>query len=336
MKQVIIGIHGMGNKVPKFLLEKWWKAAMNEGIDQAGCQKKLPEFEMVYWADILYDKPLDRLNRDGDSPYYLDEPYQISAPNAPIEDRSFRRKAKAYISEKLNDIFLNEDKTLNFSFITDAIMKKHFTDLDAYYTDEYLDETDRTFPVRDLIRERLVQVIKKYKKYEIMIVAHSMGSIITFDVLNFLIPEAKIHTLVTMGSPLGLPVVISKIAAEQKIKSNGHSIMVTPPGIRSKWYNLADIMDPVALNYKLSDDFLSNKKGIHAIDILVNNNYEMNGVKNPHKSFGYLQAPQFVNILSEFIADKKTNRAQRAWENVQIFVNKLKGKFKTGINPPKK
>ena len=332
MKQLIIGIHGLGNKAPKSLLAKWWKEAMIEGMAQASCPKVLPKFEMVYWADILYDQPLDLWAEDEDSPYYLSEPFQVAPQNEVPEEQSIRQKVNGFISEKLSDIFLNDDKTLNYSFITDSILKKHFPDLDAYYKNDEQDDGEVPAHARDQIRERLVQVIKKYKNHQIMILAHSMGTIVSYDVLNFMTPEIPIHSLITMGSPLGLPLVIGKIAAEQKVHLNGQPVLKSPPGIRSHWYNLADITDHVALHHKLADDFLSNEIGIHPIDILVNNTYQMNGVKNPHKSFGYLQAPEFASILADFILEPLPSLRQRAWAKLQLVIKKGKDKLKIQMN----
>jgi hypothetical protein len=200
------------------------------------------------------------------------------------------------------------------------ILKNFFKDLEVYYNDDCKDKNDLTCKVRDLVRNRLVQTIKKYKNYDIMIIAHSMGSIIAFDVLNFLIPTMKINTLVTIGSPLGLPIVISKIAAEKKIKANDKSIISTPPGLTKMWYNFADIRDRVALNYKLVDDFSENKNGVRPIDFFVYNNYEMNGDNNPHKSFGYLRTPEFSKILSDFIGEKKPFFGKILFEKVKEMV----------------
>lgn len=327
MRKVIIGIHGLGNKPPKYLLQKWWKEAINEGLKSSGMQQKLPKFELVYWADILYEKVLNRSEKDKDSPYFLDEPY-IEALKTIIDERHpFREKFVGFISDQLNKIFLNEDKSLNYSFITDAILYKYFRDLEVYYSKECKDESKVNCRVHDLIQERLVQQIAKYHNYDIMIIAHSMGSIIAFDVLNFLIPEARIHTLVTIGSPLGLPVVVSKIAAEQKKKLKDKSIMATPPGITYNWFNLADIRDLVAINYKLSDDFGENENGILPKDFLVNNNYEINGEKNHHKSFGYLRTPEFSKIICDFIADEKLNLWQKVLKKVQGFLEKIKEQY---------
>jgi len=324
MKKVILGIHGLGNKPPKNLLQKWWKEAMIEGLHSSGINKNLPRFELVYWADILYDKPLNRREKDKDSPYFLDEPY-IEAPSTIVDEKHpIQEKIIGFISDQLSRIFLDEDKSLNYSFITDAILKKYFKDLDVYYVEECKDKTKVNCKAHDLIQERLAKCISKYHNYDIMIIAHSMGSIITFDVLNFLIPEARVNTLVTIGSPLGLPVVVSKIAAEQKKKSEGQNIMATPPGVTKSWFNFADINDLVAINYKLSDDFAENERGILPIDFLVNNNFEIDGETNHHKSFGYLRTPEFSKMLGDFIADRKLNLAQKVLNAVWGFVEKIK------------
>ena len=64
MACVIIGIHGLGNKPPKKQLEHWWKLAMMEGLKTHGFHTKLPNFELVYWADILNERPLSESEKD--------------------------------------------------------------------------------------------------------------------------------------------------------------------------------------------------------------------------------------------------------------------------------
>jgi hypothetical protein len=322
MDKVIIGIHGLGNKPPKNLLQKWWKDAMLEGLSLTGVNKKLPSFEIVYWADIVYKNPLNKWTRNKNDPYYLDEPYKKAPNTFVVEDHSLRRRVIDFLTKQMNRLFLNKDKTMKYSFLADAIIKRYFKDLEVYYMKEY--KNNVSSKAQNLIRERVVQTIKKYDNHEIMIIAHSMGSIIIFDVLNFLIPEIKINTLVTMGSPLGLPIVIHKIATEQKKRFNGKSILATPPGITTNWFNFADIMDHVALNYKLADDFSKNERGILPTDFLVNNNYEINGVKNPHKSFGYLRAPEFSKILSNFIEEEKHKIGQKVLGKVKDVIEKVK------------
>jgi len=324
MKKVIIGIHGLGNKPPKYLLKKWWKDAIKEGFNNKGIHPQLPEFELVYWADILYEKPLNKWEKDTNSPYYLEEPYKKSSKKHIIKDHSYQQDLMDFISTQMNKIFLNEDNSLNYSFISDFILRNFFKDLEIYYTEVCKDEYDVSCKAKHLIRRRIIDVINKYKGYEILIIAHSMGSIIAFDVLSFLLADTKIHTLVTIGSPLGLPVVISKIASEYKMNPQANHYMASPPGVTNHWFNLADIQDKVALNYQLNDDFNSNSHGVTPIDFLIENDYEIDQHKNAHKSFGYLRAPEMSEILDGFIHKKKKNLADKVVGKLEQLVEDIK------------
>jgi hypothetical protein len=132
-----------------------------------------------------------------------------------------------------------------------------------------------------------------------------MGTIIAFDVLSFMAEDNDVRTFITMGSPLGLPIVISKIAEHSRNLNQGHIQLKTPESVKKHWYNFSDIDDNIALDYNLNDDFEPNTLGIEVIDVLVTNNYSMNGVANPHKSFGYLRTPEFIKTVIEFIEDKE-------------------------------
>ncbi len=327
MANVIIGIHGLGNKPPKDLLEQWWKLAMMEGLKANNYNSVLPKFELVYWADILHNKPLSPSENDKDSPCFLNEPYIIASKEFPIENHSTRKKIIDFIGKQINKIFLNEDLSLNYSSLTDAILSKYFKDLDIYYTQNCDLENASVCKAKELINQRLLQVLEKYKYYEIMLISHSMGSIIAFEVLNFDAPKININYLVTIGSPLGLPVVISKIAAEQKEKLLGENHMNTPPPVKKYWYNFSDILDNVAFNYKLADDFHENERGIKPIDFLVVNNYEINGKRNPHKSFGYLRTPEFAKVLNDFILAEKLSLKQKIIRKTKRIIHHIKAEL---------
>jgi len=322
MANIIIGIHGLGNKPPKPLLEHWWKLAMIEGLSAINFNSAFPRFELVYWADILHDKPLDASEKNLNNPYYLDEKYVKASKDFVTENHDTRRKVVDFLNRQLNRIFLNEDLSLNYSFITDSIVSKYFKDLEIYYKENCSEGNVSLCMAKDLIRERLLKKLEKHKNDEIMLLSHSMGSIIAFDVLTFLAPEIRINTFITIGSPLGLPVVISKIASEQKHMHNNVNHMTTPPGIIKKWNNFSDILDKVAFNYQLSDNFSGNNFGVKPIDSLVVNNYETNGIRNPHKSFGYLRTHGFSKVLKEFILTEKLSLKEKAIRNtVRIFNN---------------
>lgn len=330
MSNVIIGIHGLGNKPPKKLLEKWWKLAMIEGLKANNYNPVLPKFELVYWADIMYEEAQNILEEDVYSPHFLREKYIEAPENFPIENHDNRKKLVDFIGEQMNRILLNEDLSLNFSFISDVIVSKFFKDLEIYYKVDCTAENENLCKAKDLIKGRLIKVLEKHKSDRIMLVSHSMGSIVAFDVLNFHVHNIPIHTFVTAGSPLGLPVVISKIAAEQKQTLPNDNTMLSPPSITNNWFNFSDILDKVALNYKLSDDFQENKNGVIPVDFLVVNNYELNGKRNPHKSYGYLRTPEFSKVLFEFIQLERLTLKHKVIGRITHYYNVIACKFKEG------
>ena len=124
MANVIIAIHGLGNKPPKKLLEKWWKRSMIEGLYSNKFRPSLPKFELVYWADVMHEMPLNEFEKDINSPYYLDEKYVKATKDFPLENHETRRKIVDFLSRQMNSIFLNDDYSLNYSFITDAIISR--------------------------------------------------------------------------------------------------------------------------------------------------------------------------------------------------------------------
>lgn len=313
MAKVIIGIHGLGNKPPKDTLVNWWKLSIEEGFKKIGKPLQPYKFELVYWADLMYKKPLDTSITDIEDPFYLKEIYTPSPENFIPEEHPKRKVILDFITEQLDSLFLNEDYSLNYTSITDTILERYFRDLNIYYKEKCDDENASDCEIKKIIRKRTYDVINKYKKDEIMIIGHSMGSIIAYDVLSFSIPIMPVHTFITIGSPLGIPIVKSKIAAELENNHFDKSKLTTPEAVLQNWYNFSDIEDKVAMDYQLADDFSANKKQVQTIDFEVNNDYIFDGERNPHKSYGYLRTPQLAEKVNEFL----TYRKPGLWNNIR-------------------
>jgi len=298
--KIIIGIHGLGNKAPKEILSRWWRAAIDEGFRNTGKENIFCNFDLFYWADILNESPLDPDEKDPLHPLYLNEPY-LPSKSYPQKKPGGLKKTFLDILESIMDkVFLNEDMTINFSSITDVILKKYFSDLNKYYTDKFVDNTGQEMLLKEIIRERMGVLLDKHRQKQILLIAHSMGAIIAYDVLLYSRPNIWVDTFVTMGSPLGLPVVMAKSIAELKSNNHSESRLTTPENIATNWYNLADLQDKVAINYNVSDDYDENSQHVRARDITVVNNYEHMGEKNHHKIYGYLRTPELAEILHTF------------------------------------
>ena len=303
MKKVIIGIHGLKNKPAKVLLENWWIRAIREGFDIHGLKDIPFHFELVYWADLEYEKPLDPGIKDKADPQYLKRPYvPFNRSKKAIQDKNRKRKILDILETGMDKLFLQKNGFGGLDAIADLTIRKIFSDLDAYYHSQC--KFCQTLRARKAFRQRLADVLKKYCNHKILLIAHSMGSIISYDTLTQLIPNQKIDTFITLGSPLGLPVIIKKILQEQNKEILPESKPITPENIMQKWLNFSDLDDKVALNYNLSDDYAANNKNIKPIDYVIENDYEYNGQNNPHNVYGYLRSQQVTQEVHNFLCRK--------------------------------
>ncbi len=316
MKKIIIGIHGLGNKPPAETLQKWWKAAIDEGLEFIGRPHPLMRFELVFWADLLYPLLEDPAQTDPQNPQFISEPYYPAHKTSTyIPDYTQINKRK-FLSEQLDKIFLGAAGKINFSSFSAYIIRHYFRDLDLYFSNEKLKNSDKT--VRDAVRERLISVLEKHKNKDILLIAHSMGSIIALDVLNHF--NLKVDTLVTIGSPLGLAVIRSKVAPP----AADDSLSPIPQTIMRNWFNLADLQDKVALDFDLADDFQDESKRITIEDFQIYNDYEYNGERNPHKAYGYLRTRKMAEIIDNFLM----RDTFRYFRGVVIHFNNLVDRFK--------
>jgi hypothetical protein len=301
----------MGNKPPRRTLESWWENALLEGLNGSWKIKGKLNFELVYWAPYIHPVNLDPSITDPENPLYVEDPYIPADPSLEEEKpRELRVRIVRYLEKQLDKIFLNEDYSINFSSITDFIIHHFFSDLEVYYKAQCQENTDSKTSSRDAICSCLAATLKKHRKKRIMLIAHSMGSIIAYDVLTRRVPDISIDTLVTIGSPLGLPIIKSKIFAEQGDAEGQGQSLRTPENVRSHWYNLSDFNDKIALNYKLNDDFGENSRNVRVIDKTVINNYAIKGKKNPHKVYGYLRTSEMAEIVHSFIKSQGPSAVQ--------------------------
>jgi hypothetical protein len=305
MSKIIIGIHGLGNKPPKDILEKWWKDSIAEGLKNNNYLDSHFDFELAYWADVLHTEEINPDKNISKSESSSSEPYLPFVKENDHEKHSFREQALEYIEKYSDKIIVNGMLSINIPSLTDMFIHRHFKDLEIYYSLSYINYKGKKRLARDVITERLIELLKKHKNKEILLAAHSMGSIIAYDVLMDYLPDVKINTFVTIGSPLSQKYVIRKINSEKN--SEAESKLPVPENICSRWVNLYDLEDVVAINNKLSDYFIPNSHGLHIHDIEVENNYFYKGKNNPHKSYGYLRTNEFAQIVSSFSDSKKFN-----------------------------
>lgn len=300
---VIIGIHGLANKPPEDVLKNYWAKSIAEGLKKnAGVEAEF-DFELVYWAKLLYSASMHE-NKDFDfDPLYNSQPY-IEAGDGELKE--YRAGFRDYVASAARGVVgLTVDglkKHFGVNSLADWLIGRLAKDLAFYYSDrEISDGAGGRGTTRNVLRENLQKSLEQVKGRRVMLVAHSMGTIVAFDTLNVLADSGiEISHFVTIGSPLGLPHVKGKILSEF-----GDAAVTTPQIVKDSWVNFADRRDPVAADTRLKDDYGPNSSGVRVVDDLVLNDYhiETDGEdkENAHKSYGYLRTPEFSKHLRSFL-----------------------------------
>jgi hypothetical protein len=119
---------------------------------------------------------------------------------------------------------------------------------------------------------------------QVVVVAHSLGTIVSYRVLNELNPPADVPLFMTLGSPLGIDIVKTHLRPPS---------LAIPKGVR-KWVNAADERDPVALFSKLTSATFCD--GIENLSEVKNSR------EDPHSIYDYLSDSVICKRLSQALA----------------------------------
>ena len=305
MNKIIIGIHGLGNKPPKDVLEKWWQQSIAEGLKKISQPTNDFIFELVYWADLLHPVPLNPSEEDNSSDLYLSERYVPAAKRKLNKSNGFKEKFLNFFKRQRDKILFNESMHVKFPSLTDLIIKHFFKDLDIYLTQKCVEENKSDCLAKDVIRDRITIALKKHERKDILLIAHSMGTIVTYEVLIQSEKELEIESLITIGSPLGVPFIFEKLKNELSVVPGNNNKLRTPENIKTEWINLADTEDKVAQSNDLRELFAPNSLNVVPTMELVDNDYQSEGIENPHKSFGYLRTPELAQTVDDFLCRGK-------------------------------
>jgi hypothetical protein len=279
---LIIGIHGLNNKPAPDILRDWWTAAIDEGIAR-NCegQRVDLDLELAYWADLMYPAPA--------APAEQAEPYVAAGGSGPLPraGMSIRRVAETRFKEGVGKVL---EKVLGAPVAADAVRDA----VEARVPDLHRYKHHRA--AQDAIRERLREPLRAAhaKGRQIMLIAHSMGTIVAYDVLRAAdrgLPGLQIAHFVTLGSPLGLTEIKEIVARPLRV-----------PECVARWSNFADPRDYAARwDTRLSNDYRANGAGVTVSDHLVINAYlSPSGKPNPHKIYGYLRTPEVSEVIASF------------------------------------
>jgi hypothetical protein len=281
---MIVGIHGLKNKPRKENLQDLWSQAIQHGLERNEGREtsRRPEFSLVHWATVLH----------GDTPE-PDREYPGGGPRTgpfPAYDDNFWDRIRAEASDLIDTPLDLAKRWLGIDQTADSLLGMLFDDLRRYYEEEAV-----RAELRGLLEGEIDLHWQDGKR--IMLIAHSMGSIIAYDTLRAIGRQRRdlvIDHFVTIGSPLGLPHVKYRIWQE-------HDLVRTPSIVR-RWSNLAERRDPVAFDTHLAGDYRKNRGGVKVEDDLVaNETVVKDGKVDYHSGLGYLRTPEMSRLIRQFL-----------------------------------
>jgi len=174
---------------------------------------------------------------------------------------------------------------------------QHIRDLHRYVrNDENLGAS-----TRDLLRAQLTDAAHHGRK--VLLIGHSMGSVIAYDTLWQLTQEQgeslRLDTLMTLGSPLGQRYIQRHLLGARRSGAGRY------PANIENWVNISAAGDTTAIDRSLADDFAEMKE-FRLVQSLEDracwNYFRSGGVRGPlnvHAEYGYL-----VNeVTARFILD---------------------------------
>lgn len=260
----IVFIHGLANKPESTYLYELWKRklAQDDGFD---CDANVGS-AMAYWADVLYPSP------DTDLAAYESAGSEALADAAAVKDGAVFGALAASPKARKLAIALGvdpedpqvaeptEEERAGVQFervpvpawLRKRLMARFARDAFLYFMNEpFSPRPGETFRVRDELRRRFLDRLRAAQgQGPLVVVSHSMGTIIAYDCLMHEPDCPAIDGLMTVGSPLGLDEVQDFFPAWTR-RDGFPSARLKGP-----WVNVYDPLDPVVgLDPLFASDF---------------------------------------------------------------------------------
>ena len=295
MSHLIIGIHGFARKPPLERLARGWLEAVLEGLRRncglatdAENGTALFDFKLVYWADEVH-QPLE------EDP----EPYLPAPGNGPLPSYE-----DDWVDELVADVIDVGESIMDLAMQIPKLHRKTGWFLERICRD--CERYNQDARLRNAIRAQLESVLLSSMDQRILILGHSMGSVIAYEALRSLekrYDRPLVEHLIGLGSPMGFPFLTREL--ELRHETN------RMPNTVHRWTNFTDRRDLAAIDVHLRDDFGPNDRGDQVKDDLVINSYLCPRRRsNTHKAYGYLRAPEVSQLIMGFLQSARSNQLQ--------------------------
>jgi pimeloyl-ACP methyl ester carboxylesterase len=290
----IIFIHGKNPKPPATEHRQLLLRCLLEGIhridpDVASDIRSSDSFSLVAWSRLFYGRSREIT---GIRPW-VDRLLEQETHQA--KDISDARPLKYRVARAM--YYMGDAVPWIIPLIPDRRIKNSIRETETYFSNH----DNVACKVRELQKQVLREAAGNGD--QVLLIGHSMGSIIAYDALWELHHlegmDSCVDCFLTIGSPLGMKYVQRRLIGMKGDRPHSY-----PGNIRS-WVNISARGDLVALDPSLEDDFadMLTQRHIEKIDDhrkAVFNYYRDAAGLNVHKSYGYLVNPVVADVITEW------------------------------------
>ncbi|MCM8513160.1 hypothetical protein J0904_13770 [Acinetobacter bereziniae] len=290
----IIFIHGMNQQnYNADNLKQHWLDIFQQGINELKLAISATELDisLPFYGDLITKHQLsNRFDLDAFLPkswvnFHLHKhsaraPSTVlnTAPTIPIlpyfmPEHELKLSKRLYLSSQLF-----KDKALKeFSVILNNFPKLHESLIHKFLIETYLYLANPQF--MDEVHQRILASLEADLSH--VIVAHSLGTVIAYNLLQQLSPQYKIQRFITLGSPLAFKVIQSKLTPP----------IQSPACLNGDWHN-----------FYSPDDFLTAFPLVNTpfdFQPAILNTSISTFIHSPHQIAGYLQHPAVIKNIVE-------------------------------------
>lgn len=261
----ILCVHGIAQELKSDIsLQDEWAPSLRGGVSLAGGSLPAEEIVMTFYG-VLYRpagkgamgpqdvpdlKPGDMSEIEVEM---LEEMCAEIDPNPPDDAQTEKKGLKRGATWMLQLV----GNTPFFGKVAQKFVIRTLRQVSRYFSEP---------AIRTAARQSMLEALAKNPEVRV-VVAHSLGTIVAFETLAAN-PTLPVHTLITLGSPLGMPALLKRLKPPIT-RGSGHW-----PGGLQAWTNIADAADIVALRKRLAPIF-----DARIVDHEVNNGATMHDVK---------------------------------------------------------
>ena len=294
IKRHIIFVPGKNPKPPKQQHQELLWRTLIEGVKRAEPEiaeqlsQYKQDFSILAWNSLFYSETKD---------IHIDLPWIDVLINTHGPNKEDIREARHW-HKKLSLLLytLTDYVPYLINFLPD-IARQTALELNRYFQNRHNVANE----VRDMLKQQLRALLESETR--ILLIGHSLGSVIAYDALWELSHEekfpGKIDLFLTLGSPLGMNYV------QHRLLGAYHTGAVKYPTNIKHWHNVSAVGDITSLNKIFQNDFAEMiKLGIiddiqdHCKDIY--NFYHNEEGLNSHRSYGYLVNPAVGKIIADW------------------------------------